>query len=91
MLLLLLWRKGVLSPLAGLMKGAGEKLGLAEALLKGVLEWGTEYVTGTFFREITLTAETDETLSVCVAKSSTCSKSSIRATMLNAKLSRTLE
>jgi hypothetical protein len=35
-------RKGVLSPLAGLIRGAGEKLGVEKVVLYGVLESGTE-------------------------------------------------
>jgi hypothetical protein len=36
-------RKGVLSPLAGLMSGIGEKLGVEKVVLYGVLETDTEY------------------------------------------------
>jgi hypothetical protein len=35
-------RKGVLSPLTGLIRGAGEKLGVEKVVLYGVLESGTE-------------------------------------------------
>lgn len=79
MLLLLLLRKEVISPLAGLISGAGEKLVVPKvAALCGV------------------TPETDtangcENLSECLVKSFTYSKSSIRATMLKAMLSKTLE
>lgn len=90
----MLWRlkrKGVLSPLAGLINGAGEKLGVEKVVLYGVLESGTEYGIETVLCEITLTVGADDSRSECLVKSSTYSKSSIRATMLNAKLSKTLE
>lgn len=84
-------RNGVLSPLAGLIKGKGEKFGVAEDVLYGVPETGTEYGMDTFLWAITLTVGTDDSLSDCLVKSSTYSRSSIRATILNARLSRTLE
>ena len=84
-------RNGVLSPLAGLTSGAGEKLGVAKAVLYGVPKTGTEWGAGALLLAITLTLGTDENLSECVVRSSTYSRSSIRATILNARLSKTLE
>ena len=92
LLLLFSLRKGVLSPLAGLISGTGEKLGVVIAVLYGVLETVTEYGIETFFCAITLTVGTDDdNFSECFVKSSTYNKSSMRATMLYARLSRTLE
>jgi hypothetical protein len=43
-----LWRNGVLSPLAGLISGTGEKLGVLNVVLYGVPETGTEKEFETF-------------------------------------------
>lgn len=92
-MLLCLLMNEVLSPLAGLTRGAGEKVGVAKADLYGVVETGSEYGVGTFLGPIAvMSAGTDESASSdCLVMSSTYSRSSMRATMLKARLSRTLE
>lgn len=82
---------GDLSPLRGLTSCPGEKLGVVKAVLYGVLEMGTEYGLGVLLCEMILTLEIDENLSEWRVRSSTYSRSSIRATMLNARLSKTRE
>lgn len=51
---------GDLSPLAGLVPCAGEKLGVAKGVLYGVPEMGTEKCSGLFLCEITPSLDIDE-------------------------------
>jgi len=63
--------KGDLSPLMGLKRRAGEKLGVEKADLYGVPERGTVYGIGMLLCAIKLTLEIEGTLSECFVKSST--------------------